>query len=69
MRLSIFAGAVCLDQRRLQGRKRETNLAVVEALEERSHADEANVVIPHDCVVGLAVAIGEFEVVVEDWFS
>ena len=47
--------------------EREANLAVATALEERSHPDKTDAVVPHDCVVG--VIPGELEVVMEGWLG
>jgi hypothetical protein len=68
-RLSILAGvvwnmSVLLEQ--TFSIVDSTCLGVFATLEERSHADEADVVIPHDCVLG--VITGKLEDVLK-YFS
>lgn len=67
--LSIFAGVVWYvqDQQVATGWTEEeatAYLGIVATLEERSHANKTDIVIPHDGV--LCIVVGDLECVLED---
>lgn len=45
-----------------------TDLGVVEGFEERSDADQTNLVVPHDTVLTVVGVPRNVEDVLEDWF-